>query len=479
MTSETRLMPQVVEQLERYQRITANIWEFLPYVKILDATTNQIIQYEIWPHLVEFIRAIYKEKQVVVLKPKQVGISWTLAVIVLHHCYRMGALALELSRGQDEAADLLGKTRFIRSQLPLWLQLELEHDGLTHMTFKGTRARILALPSTEDAGVGYTASLVVRDELEYHEYAERNFAAIKPTIDAGGKIIDVSTSEKLKPESHFKQIYRRAKAGENNYYPIFIPWDARPGRDEEWYERVSRDYPEYQMQANYPRSEQDALSPVSGRSLFDAKTLQALLDKCATPIETRMGCVHIIARRKTGVRYYSGADIAEGRGGDASVLWIEGQEGLQREVCAIIDTNQMTIDNFAYQAFLLLNEYTQPYLVCGADAYGTNFLTELLNLGYPRARIYFQDKKRAKPGYVETEFKRQMDLTELEKALRTGLIVRYRPAVMQLFNFMAMPSGRFEAAKGTHDDIVLAAAKANVAFKQAVTEKPTIRVRYY
>ena len=56
--------------------------KFFEYVKILDATTNQIIKYEMWPHLVEFIKAIFKYPQVIVLKSKQIGVSWTLACLL-------------------------------------------------------------------------------------------------------------------------------------------------------------------------------------------------------------------------------------------------------------------------------------------------------------------------------------------------------------------------------------------------------------
>ena len=42
-------------------------------------------------------------------------------------------------------------------------------------------------------------------------------AAVKPTIDAGGRLILLSTADKSKPQSAFKRIYGAGKRGENGY----------------------------------------------------------------------------------------------------------------------------------------------------------------------------------------------------------------------------------------------------------------------
>src|SRR5262249_35719628 len=66
--------------------------------------------------------------------------------------------------------------------------------------------------------------------------------AVKPTVDAGGQLILLSSPDKKDPESLFKRIYRAARAGTSKkYHPIFLPWSARPERTQERYneERAS------------------------------------------------------------------------------------------------------------------------------------------------------------------------------------------------------------------------------------------------
>jgi len=453
--------------------------KFFKHVKILDATTNQIIKYEMWPHLVEFIKAIFAYSLVIVLKSRQVGISWTIAAIAIYWCYKTGANVIMISKGEAEAKELLRKSRFIYSQLPKHLQIQIEHEGSEMVSFKNKHSRIHTLPSTEYAGVGETASLVIWDENEFHPNDEENWAHLKPTIDAGAHGIVVSTTEPTKINSHFKTLWRNAREGKNNFHPIFIGWDAVPHRDEEWLERVRKDYDlDWQFRANYPKTEEEALSPILGRGVFDAGVLQKLQREALKEEEIRQDVVHIYHRPRVGVQYIAGVDMAEGRGGDYSVVWIEGKEGLSRELVAVMHSNKILPDTFSYMGYDLLKEYYSPRVICGADAWGQMFIGDLVAHGYDRGKIYASDKKREKLGYQETGKTRDKDLVEMEKALREGVRIHYIPAIKEFFAFQYSDKGRMEAAEGSHDDLVMAACKANFGFKEYKSGNQGIRVTY-
>jgi len=230
---------------------------------------------------------------------------------------------------------------------------------------------------------------------------------------------------------------------------------------------IKRNYSlEWQYRANYPMSEEDALSPIAGRSFFDRKRLGQMLDDCCEPIEQRQSAIHVYVNPKLGVHYMTGADASEGVGGDYQALWIEGQEGLERQLCAVIHSNEIRPDTFAYMAYQLLNEYYQPVVVCGADAYGTRFLEDLVALGYPLEKIYCSNREKGKLGYVETPASQEKALVDLEKAIRSGIRVRYKPAVLELFSYQLKSKGarRIAPAEGAHNDLVMGMAKANFGF---------------
>ena len=466
-----------MDKASEFMEAYTNPFKFWDYVKILDPDRNAIIPFEQWEHLRKLIEVFLKYRLIVILKSKQVGVSWSLAKYALHETYKTGANILEMSRGENEAIDLLSKSRFIYSQLPGWLQLEKEHDGMTLMSFKAPKSRIVALSSTSSSGVGQTGSLVIIDEADFQDNLEMSYSTLKATVDAGGQMIIASTRDITRANSFFIDLYMRAKRGENGFFPIFLPYYIRPGRTEEWHKEKEKEYPirEFFL-ANYPRTEEEALSSLSQRGLFDSKLLQGLLEGCKAPVETRYGTTRIYQRPKVGTEYMAGADIAEGRGGDYSVLWIEGREGLQRELVAIIRTNLLTIDLFSYQSLELLREYFNPLVLCGNDAFGLNFLDNLLKLSY--VNIYYEDRVRGKPGYSDIKTNRDKNFLELDKALRAGLIIRDKEALVDFVNFQITEGGRFEAARNANDDCVCAAAKATAGW-QLKKAPHRITVSYY
>jgi len=210
------------EQISEYNACLNNIlYWFANHVKILDRTQKKIVPYEMWPHLVEFIRDSYRYHENITLKSKQVGVSWALAGINLFDCYTPGANELELSKGKDEAAELLWKSHFIWEHLPPYLQLEKDHDGTFLFSFKNA-SRIMTFASTPDAGIGETASRATLDEHEFHEYARENYGHIRATVDAGAFLNVVSTSDPTRVDSNFKTLWRDARAGKNNLHPTFL-----------------------------------------------------------------------------------------------------------------------------------------------------------------------------------------------------------------------------------------------------------------
>jgi len=333
-------------------------------------------------------------------------------------------------------------------------------------------SQIRALPSTEKAGVGETATLVIRDELEFHEYAEANFGQIKPTIGGGTQIVDLSTSRRDKPVSHFKVIYRGAKAGDNNYFSLFLPWNVRPDRDWDWYHKEEKDYAaRYLMEQNNPTTEQEALDSVEGIGLFDKEALEQLVAYAGTL--TKMGSVkqpaagtYIFHPHKPELRYYVGGDGAEGRGGDYSVIWIEGTDGTHRHLAAVMHSNQMTPDIFATHAHDLLKGYGSPMVVMGASAWDIMILKALKAMGYG-GEIYCTDPKSEKLGYIETKANKQENLMKFAWAIRDGLVVEYKPAIEEMFGYN-LNDGIYESVN-PHNDLVVAGAMATVAHDLAPT----------
>jgi hypothetical protein len=221
----------------------------------------------------------------------------------------------------------------------------------------------------------------------------------------------------------------------------------------------------------YPNSEQGALSPLTSRSFFNTNktvgiTLQDLLDGCTNPVEVREGIVHIYQKWRNGVTYLAAADVAVGQGGDYQALVILGKQGMSAEVVALIHSNVLSIETYAHMIYDLCNEYKFPLLAVERNAVGIAAINALQTIPYPRL---YQELQKTNPqtGWTTKVTTREVHLRELAEGYAKGQIVtRYKPMVLQMFNFQRSPNGKVEAM-GDHDDLVMATSIAYQLAKKA------------
>jgi len=469
------------DQIQRYLECVYNPLVFASYCKIKNSTTNRIEPFRLWPHqkLLLLKLASRRTKRKSLFKSKQIGCSWDVGGIYhLWRCHRLATNILSFSKGEDYAADLNDKARFINDNMPEWLHLRYGQNGSQLITFPDTQSRIKALPSTEDAGVGETASHVTRDELEFHDYAEENYSHVAPTIDAGdSSLLDMSTSKRSNPNSHMKETYRKAQRGENSYETLFFPWWVAAGRDWTWYNETKKNYPVgWMFEQDYPTTIKDCLGGVEGLGLFDEIAMDKLREINKKPVQERPGGILIYKLPDPHFRYYAGADMAEGRGGDYSVLWIEGVLRGERYLCAIQRTNKLMPKDFAMHSNTLLREYGSPRIVCGNDPWGLMYLDALKALHY--YNIYNNSKNLEKPGYTETSDNKQTNLMNFATAVKDGLWIPYRPCVEEMSGWSVDDKQRYYST-GSFDDTILAASKADFAYRQFVNISDTVVVEHF
>lgn len=224
------------------------------------------VQWQPWPYLVERAESWAARNSESIVKARQLGISWLAAAFALwsaqYHPYFHVAV---FSVGQREARVQLARSRFIYENLPPAHQRGVSFHSDDAECASGSM--IIAFPSTEHTGISYTFRLVMRDEAAFHPYGAQNFAAVQPTLSAGGQFIDMSTANpRLGPSGDFHDRYWASKRGETGYAAVFIPWNARPGRDAVWRARQRAAFvgmPE-EFDAYYPETDAEAFVARSG-----------------------------------------------------------------------------------------------------------------------------------------------------------------------------------------------------------------------
>ena len=233
---------------ERCRRSPAHFIE--THCQVYDATARVWLAFGLWPAQRDVLIDLEQHRLTVILKARQLGLSWLVVGWALWlMLFQPAATVLFFSKRDQEAVHLLAfRLRGMLDRLPEWLppapvaagglRPELVADN-DHNIELANGSVGLAFPTT--GGRSYTASLVVVDEADFADNLDALLAAVKPTIDAGGRLILLSTADKAKPQSAFKRIYGAGKRAENGYRAIFLPWLARPGRSAAWYEEQKRD----------------------------------------------------------------------------------------------------------------------------------------------------------------------------------------------------------------------------------------------
>jgi hypothetical protein len=289
------------------------------YGWVYDATATQWIRFELWPEQVRTLGVLRRRRLVVVLKARQLGLSWLCVGFALWlMVFHPASTVLFFSKRDDEAAHLLGfRLKGMYQRLPTWMQARCAVKDNDHELRLSNGSVALAFPTT--GGRSYTATLAVVDEADFAPDLGALLSAVKPTIDAGGRLILLSTADKSSPESAFKRVYRGAVAEESDWAPVFLPWSARPDRSPGWYEEQRRDVMARtgstdDLWQEYPATDFEALAGRSMDKRFAPIWLKNA-DRTGLPVlgvgPSVPGCSVFVAPDRSGT-YVIGADPAEG-----------------------------------------------------------------------------------------------------------------------------------------------------------------------
>jgi len=256
------------------------------YCQIYDATIREWIPFHLWREQAQTLKAISDNLLVIILKARQLGLTWLVLCFALWlMVFRPAATVLLFSRRDDEAVHLLDfRLKGVYERLPEWMRARGVTNSSKHELTLSNGSVALCFPTT--AGDSYTATLAIVDEADLVTDLGRLMRAVKPTIDGGGGMILLSRSDKTKPNSEFKRIYRAAKERLSQWVSVFLPWWVRPERDEAWYEAQrteieARTGSVDDLHEQYPATDTEALSP---RTL-DKRIPSTWLERCYRPVK--------------------------------------------------------------------------------------------------------------------------------------------------------------------------------------------------
>ena len=443
---ERRLLAELERQLSERQATTRKVWpDVVPFVEQccrLRTESGDWEPFALWDAQRELAETFYDHRQHVWLKARQLGLTWLALACALHHGLhrRPGTDVLLFSRREKEAKELLRRLKGMHDRLPE-PQHVVESNASDFTLDNGTR--YFAFPST--VGDSYTASLAIIDEADIVENLDALLRAVKPTVNAGGRLVLLSRSNKSEPESPFKKIYRAAKSGANSWYASFLPWSARPDRTQKWYDAEHADSIantgalDY-LYEQYPATDVEALAPAELDKRIPSAWVVACLDELrGRPCEALPMCT-VYDRPRDGRSYVIGGDPAEGNPNSDPSCAVVGDAETGEHVATLAGQIEPTV--FAGYVDKLSEMYNGAPLMCERNNHGHCVIAAVT------CRVLKGEDR--KPGWLSNAKGKAQLYTITADALRDGdTKIHGHSTAMQL---ASIEGGTLRAPKGLHDD---------------------------
>ena len=399
----------------------------------------------------------------VILKARQLGISTiTAAYIAWLMMFQREKNVLVIATKFSTAANLVKKVKAIIKNLPEWIKLTtVSIDNRTSFELSNG-SQIKASSTSSDAGRSEALSLLVIDEAAHVEGLDELWVGLYPTLSTGGRCIALSTPNGV--GNWFHKTFKEAESASNDFYPMTLKWDVHPDRDEEWFEKETKNMSKreiaQELQCNFN---------MSGETVFNPEDMVLISSMIKDPIY-KTGFdrnVWIWEKAIDGESYLLSADVARGDGRDYSVFHVFKLSTMEI-VCEY--RGKVTPDIFSRILFDSASEYNGAMLVVENNSVGYAVLDKLIEMDYQN--IYYsikstheyvdqylgEQQSNAVPGFTMSLKTRPIIISKLEEFVRNKLFTTYSSRLYNEMKTFIWNNGRPEAMRSYNDDLTIACA---------------------
>lgn len=445
----------------------------------------------------EILKDFQENNKVIFRKSRQIGASIVSGCYALWRAnFHKAQIIKIISLSLNDALEFKEKTIDINYyEMPGFLKTKATRDGYSRTKLKlVNQSQIRVLSKSKNAGRGGTPSLVIIDEAAFNEYMDDIWKSILPSLDKGGDCIVISTTNGVGNWYHLT--YTRAEAGQNDFHPVYIPWWKYPGRSNPWLqdildhkvENVQKFVKEkeneqlaydgdpkkgpwlWKMKANSKTDkefQQEILAEFlgSGTSVITPKTITRIQEEIEDPkwidtlpydiIEDMIPGLWCWKKVESEKVYMLTADTATGHGQDSStfhVICIDDNEQVAEY------KNQVPTDEFGSLIKKVARYYNGAYVVVETNHPGPAVFNEIYKSKTdPYFNVYVKRKGKDLVSWETTAKSRTLLIESYFKDIENGYTKIYSERLLEeikVFNWSE--SGKPEALKGYHDDLVIA-----------------------
>ena len=441
------------------------------YIKVTHPVRG-LVPFKLYPFQHRIVKNLGENRFNILRKFRQAGCTTIASAYALWLAvFKKHQAIIILSKGDTEATEVLDRIKVMYEELPGYLQPGITEDN-KHTLKLTNRSIIKSRPSGKQSGRSLAGSFLIVDEAAFVESIDTIWAAVYPIISTGGKAFILSTVNGL--GNWFYETYTKAFEKANSFNSIDIRWQEHP----EYFRQEGFDYIYKEMESRTPPANIDDWEKVTrsnmprkqwlqeyeceflgtGDTFIDGMILSHLSEQVDNEYYTKYNNrMRVWKDPEPFYDYIIGVDTALGRERDYSAAQIINL--YNGEVVAEFYSNKTPINDFA----AILNSeglyYNIANVVVERNTVGNHVLDLLFNdLEYENV---WHDE-RGIPGFQVTQKNRDTILSELEESIRTNVLkINSQRTLNELNTFVITNSGKINADKGKHDDLIMSLTLAN------------------
>ena len=422
-----------------------------------------LIPFRLYDFQKELLKDYQNNRFNIILKARQLGISTvTASYIVWMMLFHREKNILVVATKLQVAANLVRKVKLAIKNMPGWLQIATVIIDNRNSFELSNGSMIKASSTSGDAGRSEALSLLVVDEAAHVDGMSDLWTALYSTLSTGGRCIALSSPNGV--GNWFHKTYVQACEGKNDFYPKKLMWYRHPDRDEEWYDKETKN-----MSSRDIAQELKCSFNMSGETVFYGEDIIKLTENTKEP-KYKTGFdrnLWIWEEYQNNYQYLLSADVARGDGKDYSVFHI-----FKLETMELVAEYQgkVTPDIFSNVLDDTGREYGNCLLVVENNSVGFAVLDKLIEAEYPNIyysikstheyvnQIEAESRSNAIAGFTTSTKTRPLIVAKMEEFVRNKLITIYSARLLNEMRTFVWNHGKPEAMRSYNDDLVMACA---------------------
>ena len=461
--------------------------KFIQLLRIQDKYSGKLVQFVPNEEQIQLLKRLKKHKKVIILKPRQIGISTVLRAYALWRTYQTpDPLKFGVISFHERSAKHLRKMDSrMHNSLPDILRKKIAVDNSTTMEFADTGAQLSSFTAGSKGGTrSFTLSSVHLSEFAFYDDAEEMLAQVVATIGEGQILIESTPN---KPGDVFHRLIMGAPENgwhlitywwhDHEKYRLTAPEDFEPSAEEQHLVKMyGCDYDQLnwrrtqiatigleKFKREYPGCLDDAFH-FAASTYFTQEEIREIE-------EVHFDGEERLYQEPEEQDYYAmGVDVAAGVGGDYSAISIISMATFQPVYH--YRNNAISPSAFADVVLRIAQWFGDARVLCESNNHGHVVLYRLRHMGYKNLWLTPDGKDWT------TTTKSKLDAYEtLREYITQGMIMKMDAQVLSELRSLVITRVTPEAPKGMHDDLAMSMALAYRCLRDIPRRKLTLRRR--